>query len=357
MPGQFHQGKIFINLDEIDEFCTYFWAGRHQRRHQKYMNIDDSHLFQIRSDLGINHRFAKGQPDVEVRRCWHFSTDGTSVDVLFRDDDDFKDGMNRIALLLRECAVVILAFALMDNHAHFVLYGEVEECGRFMKEYCRRTSMHISSRHGERGKLGGIQISCQKIDNQQYLKTAICYVLRNPTVAGLPVSPLDYPWSSGPLMFRTAGTWSSPCWTGESMRRLGEIGSAAGKAFFKSHAGWDSEWRMVGDLVFPGDYVAYGIAEELFRSNKAFLFFLGMNKESEVEALAGRISNLAIPDSEMRQHKNELCREMFGTCSAKCLDIQQRVVLAKALRRRYQSSVKQIARVCGLVYNEIKDLI
>ena len=322
-----------------------------------YMKIDDSLLKQIKSDLGIDLRFVKGQPETKVDKCWHFSTEGGTVDRMFWDNEDYRDGMNRIALVKLECAVVILAFALMGNHVHFVLYGEYDTCNWFMKEYVRRTSMHISRRHGERNKLYGVKIDCQKIDNQQYLKTVICYNLRNATVAGLPFSPFDYPWSSGPLMFRTAGQWSSPSWTVEPMRRLGEIGSTAGKSLLKSHAGWDSEWRMIGDLVFPGEYVAYEIVQELFRSNKAFMAFLGMSKESEIEALAGRISNLSIPDSEMRQHKNDLCRELFGTSSAKCLDVQKRVALAKALRRRYQSSAKQIARVCGLLHDEIKDLI
>lgn len=82
-----------------------------------------------------------------------------------------------------------------------------------------------------------------------------------------------------------------------------------------------------------------------------------MNKESEIEAMEGRISSLSIPDQEMRQHKNELCKELFGENSVRRLDMSQRILLAKTMKKRYQSSLKQIARLSGLVYDEVKDLI
>ena len=82
-----------------------------------------------------------------------------------------------------------------------------------------------------------------------------------------------------------------------------------------------------------------------------------MNKESDIEAIEGRISNLSIPDQEMRQHRNELCKELFGESSVRRLDMSQRILLAKTMKKIYQSSPKQIARVSGLVYDEVKDLI
>jgi hypothetical protein len=42
----------------------------------------------IFSDLAIGLPIVKGQ-NYPVRNCWHFSTDGTTRDVLFRDRDDF----------------------------------------------------------------------------------------------------------------------------------------------------------------------------------------------------------------------------------------------------------------------------
>ena len=115
--------------------------------------------------------------------------------------------------------------------------------------------------------------------------------------------------------------------------------------------------KMIGPLVFPGEYVAFELVERIFKTCKGFNYFMCFSKESDVDSRGGAISRLSIPMQEMRQHKNEVCRELFGTTSVKGLDTRQRIRLAKALKSRYNSSVKQITRLTGLVYEEVKDLI
>ena len=114
---------------------------------------------------------------------------------------------------------------------------------------------------------------------------------------------------------------------------------------------------MMGALLFPGEYVAYEIVERIFKTCKSFNFFLCTTKEEDIDARGGVISLLSIPMQEMRQHKNEVCHELFGTKSVKWLSTQQRLRLARTLRSRYNSSLKQIIRLCGLVYDEVKDLL
>ena len=115
--------------------------------------------------------------------------------------------------------------------------------------------------------------------------------------------------------------------------------------------------QMIDGLVFPGEYVAYEIVEQLFKSQKAFLFFLGRSREEDVDARGGTISHLSIPIQEMRQHRTELCKKMFGKNSIRYLNTSQRIRLAKTLKARYNSSLKQIARLSGLVYEEVKYLL
>ena len=114
---------------------------------------------------------------------------------------------------------------------------------------------------------------------------------------------------------------------------------------------------MIDRLIFPGEYVSYEIVERIFKTCKSFNYFMCITKEEEVEARGGSISFLSIPMQEMRQHKNELCKELYGANSIKGLNTQQRLRLARTLRSRYNSSIKQIIRLCGLVYDEAKDKI
>lgn len=325
----------------------------------KTMIIEKHLLKQIRKDLKLDVPFVRGQSKT-IENCWHFSTDGTAVDWMFADDDDFVAGMNRIYVCLQFHKVIILAFALMDTHVHFVLYGDFDECNRFVHDYVRRTSRHIALRHGCTNKFRKVSINHQVVDNDYYLKIVICYTIKNPPVGGLPFNYGDYPWSSGPLYFRKPGLWSSPNWliADREYLPLSDLGVVGQRETLRTRRPFTNvQCRMVQGIVFPGDYVAFELVEEIFKSCKSFNYFLCLAKESEVDARGGAISRLTVPDQEMRQYKSELCLEMFGKKSTYNLATQDRIRLARALRAKYNSSIKQIARVCGLVYDEVKTMI
>lgn len=325
------------------------------------MKISQTLLRQIILDLGLNVPFVKGQ-NIPIRNCWHFSTDGNAVDVMFYEDD-FIDGMNRVYVTVKGYRVIILAFSLMDTHVHFVLYGEFDECNRFVHDYVRRTSWYLSVKHNEHHKFENVPIHHQQVDTDFYLKIVICYTVKNAPVAGIPHNALDYPWSSGPLYFKKKDLWCSPMWTEEEATAdetvtVADMGLNIRRKTLKTrkHASPDKV-RMMGNLVFPGEYVAYELVETLFKTCKSFNYFLCRTKEEDVDARGGSISHLSIPMQEMRQHKNEICQELFGTASIKGLNTQQRIRLARTMRSRYNSSLKQIIRLSGLVYDEVKDII
>ena len=320
------------------------------------MKVKEKLLRQIVSDLGLDRPFLKGQ-DIPIKNCWHFSTDGNAVDFMFYDEEDFINGMNRIFVLLQKYDIVILAFILMDTHIHFILWGTLEDCNKFVHEYVRQTSRHISITHGDRKKLGNVPVHYQTIDTDYYLKTALCYVIKNAPVGGLPYNALDYPWSSGPLYFRHKDQWSSPSWLSElDAGNDSTMGVHEKRYVLHTRSQMADGVKMIGPLVFPGEYVAFELVERVFKTCKGFNYFMCCSKESDVDSRGGAISRLSIPMQEMRQHKNEVCWELFGTSSVKGLDTRQRIRLAKALKSRYDSSVKQITRLTGLIYDEVKDL-
>lgn len=313
----------------------------------------------IEIDLGLNIPYIKGGNDIPVRNCWHFYTNGDDVDIMFCDRRDYTFGMNRIYSVIRQYDVVIMAFVLMDTHIHFVLYGDFDDCNRFMHEYLRLTSQYIAFTHGDHAKLQKIHLSHQVIDTDYYLKTVICYVIKNAVTAGMPFLANSYPWSSGPLYFTTQGYWSSP--VRATFSDKGDVLNAMYvddiRRFLGSRNYQKSNVTVVDELVFPGEYVDVRSVERLFRTHKSFSYFLSMNKDAEVESRDGAISYLSIPLQEMRQHRKDAIHNLFGDVTLRQLSTSQRLRLAKELHRKYNSSVKQIARLCGLVYNEIKDKI
>ena len=129
-----------------------------------------------------------------------------------------------------------------------------------------RTSLAISGRHGDCKKLLGVRAGFQKIDTDTYLKKAICYVIKNPTSAGLRFLPYDYPWSSGSLYFRNRSLWTSPAWSDEGMfsDRLGHMRVRERRSYLKSRDVGAIDAAVSEGMVFPGEYVAVEIVERIF---------------------------------------------------------------------------------------------
>ena len=323
------------------------------------MKINNDLLREIESDLSLNVPYFKGKEN-PIHNCWHFCTDGNFVDRIFTDKDDFIKGMNRIFVTIKKYRIVILAFCLMDTHVHFILYGHFNECNRFIHNYLRLTSMHISQRFGEKKKLLRLPVSHQYIDSEFYLKTAICYVIKNAPVGGIANNCYDYPWGSGALYFRDSGNWCSPAWKNPHTAGFVSFGDLhilqKRELLCSREIDFPDETLIMNGMVFPGEYTAHSIVERIFRTHKSFNFFLCRSKEEDIESKEGILSRLSIPIQEMRQHRNEICQELFQSKTIRTLDIQQRIKLARTLRSRFNSSAKQICRLCGLVHNEVKDM-
>lgn len=49
------------------------------------------------------------------------TTDHLTESIWFRDDQDFKTGMNYVAIIALVSGIKVLAFILMSNHVHLVL--------------------------------------------------------------------------------------------------------------------------------------------------------------------------------------------------------------------------------------------
>jgi len=327
------------------------------------MRISADLRSQMISDLGINLPFVKGQK-IAVRKCWHFYSDGQTVDYLFTCREDFLYAMNLLYVLSNTFpGVVILAFCLMDTHIHFGLYGDFEQCNKFTHEFVRRLSMYIAQKYDEHNKLEKVDIKYQVVGDDFYLKTVICYIIKNAPQGGLQYNAWDYPWSSGPLYFRTSGNWCSPPMTeilsydtnnpGRWTIRRNQLKTRGNNSFLNNVP---EDVLMFDGLVFPGEYVAYDIVEQIFKSHKALNYFMCISKEEDVESQGGATSFLTIPLQELRQHKTDLCHKLFGVSNIKFLDTNKRLKLARALKSQYNCSLKQIARVCGLKYDEIVPL-
>ena len=136
----------------------------------------DKFRAEISADLGLDRPRIKGQT-VSVNNCWHFYTAGESVDAMFYDNDDFRNGMNRVYSTALKYDILILAFVLMDTHVHFVLYGGFGECNAFLhctKNVCTGVAYKVySGKFGTHILVG--QHSLGTVTERKYKQTVASY--------------------------------------------------------------------------------------------------------------------------------------------------------------------------------------
>ena len=144
---------------------------------------------------------------------YHVCTDGASLDWMFMDEYDFISGVNRSGICAVVSGVKVVSFVLMDNHVHFVLYGQMPVCKDFILRYKNLTGKYIYSRYGIKGHTHTLPAEIIRIDTPDRLLATLAYIDRNPIVAGWRRMPDEYRWGVSRFMFRSEENY-------ENFRRL-----------------------------------------------------------------------------------------------------------------------------------------
>ena len=272
---------------------------------------------------------------------FHVSSHGLETNDIFKSRQDFIRGMNDIALCVLGYDVCILAFCLMSNHFHFVLYGTLEECRRFAEEYKRRCGMRMRLVCGEVKGLKDVSVQIDMIDSQEYLENAIAYVLRNPLAAGVFMMPYHYEWSSLSLYFRGA---CQPVGV-----KLNDLSTRKRLNILRSHQAVPDTYMVDADgMILPQCYVNVRMVEDIFRHPARLMMAVARKIENDVEVRLGIAQSISMTDQELLTQMNELIRLEFGCSSLYQLTMKDRVKLCTLLKRNFGAGAKQIARVTRL---------
>ncbi len=116
---------------------------------------------------------------------------------VFHANDDYQAF---VALIRRACAhqpMRVLAYCLMPNHFHFVLwpYGDTD-LSRWMHWLLTTHVRHHHRKQGTTGRVWQGRFKAFPIQHDEHLLTVLRYVERNPLRARLVGSAKDWPWSS-----------------------------------------------------------------------------------------------------------------------------------------------------------------
>ena len=272
---------------------------------------------------------------------YHVSSQGLEKNDIFKTHQDFIQGVNDIAICVLGFDVIILAFCLMSNHFHFVLYGTLEQCRMFAEAYKRMCAIRMRNIAGDVKGLIAVEIQIDNLDSQEYLENAIAYVLRNPLAAGLLIMPFHYPWSSIQTYFR-----------GDLKpvgKRLGDLSVRAKRHILHSRQNVPDTYIVDEQgMISPSCFVDTSKVEEIFRHPARLMMGIARKVEMDVEVRLGLQNSIGITDQELLTQMNELVKLEFGKNSFYGLSIEDRLKLCSLLKRNFGAGAKQIARVTRL---------
>ncbi|MBQ9192191.1 MAG: hypothetical protein IJ156_00535 [Bacteroidales bacterium] len=115
---------------------------------------------------------------------YHLSTKPLESGLIFTEDEERKFAINQMAILVKDSPVEILAFALMSNHFHFIILGNLVDGLTLFRQLKKKLSNFLS-RRGKPGILDNVDVDpdTPAIKTLTQLRNEIAYVIRNPYAA------------------------------------------------------------------------------------------------------------------------------------------------------------------------------
>lgn len=284
----------------------------------------------------------------DMKRYYHVYTKGLEQDVIFRERADYIVGMNYVPVSLHGLDLQLLAFVLMSNHFHFVIYGTKDECDRFINTYKKVVSMYVRKKYGTRKILRAVKVSCSEVDSRDDgLKRLIAYVLNNPVKAGIKCLPQNYEWGSGRCYFTNL-------MEGHLLKQLSDYNVREQIALLKSEVKLDGKLIVNGSgYIEPSSYVNVTHVENLFRNVRSMEYFLSVSNRTASE----KEGPATFSDTLVLSGLQELLENKYESLELDSLSYEVRKKLILEIRRQFNCSPKQLARVFNSPLNYIVNLL
>lgn len=278
------------------------------------------------------------------------TTDALERRLWFRDEDDFKVGMNLVALLSALTEIRVLAFILMSNHVHFVFQCSYEEALDFITELKNLYSRYVYKKYEIKELLrkNGVDIREVFLEDES-LEKAIAYVQMNSVAANICLLASDYPWGSGACFFRLQPVKGVPV-VNLTQRKFAKI--------FHSRQDIPNNGLMLGEngYVEPSSFVQVGQVEAVFKTPKRMNYFLHTSSKAR-RRLEADSSIPAFRDQVVASALNDLSTTLFQASDFSILPEEAQSEILKQLRYRFSANIHQLSRVSNVEYERVARML
>ncbi|MBR5700647.1 MAG: transposase [Bacteroidales bacterium] len=259
--------------------------------------------------------------------------------IWFRDDEDFKAGMNFVALAAAHCGVALLVFVLMSNHVHFLLAANYEmEAREFFSYFKKVYSQYLNRKYRTLRFLRENVLDCQEVSAlKEHLERVIAYILMNPVAANIVLHPVQYPWGCGNCFF-TARNLKG--------RKVGSMGYRERRRILHSHQSF-GENNILGEdgYILPESFVRKDMVEAIFRTPNRLNYFLNNSSKARkvLESENGMLPSFQ--DKCLVIMTRDICASLFRKTELSDLTDREKKRLVYELHRRSGADLKQLSRV------------
>lgn len=281
---------------------------------------------------------------------WHIYTDGTKMQNIFRNDEDFKTGMWCLAAALHLSKnVQLITFELMGNHVHLILAGAKEDCIKAFDLFKRRLKKAFPKRQRS---IDWSQFTMEilPIDSLQALRNEIIYANRNAYVANPAHTPDSYPWGGGCAYF-------SPWLNHLTTSSLEDLPILTRRALLHTKKVTPfAALREINLMPFIPSFCNIELGERMFRDARSYFNSLTRNAEAFSQIAAKLKDSIFLTDEELYSALYSHIHKEYSAKTPSELTAQQKIDTARYLHFNYNATNQQLRRMLKIELAILEEL-
>lgn len=126
---------------------------------------------------------------------YHVMVRGNGKQILFECDDDRMRFLTKLRFCFKDEGLTLLAWCLMDNHVHLLVYDEASVLPTAMARINGSYAQYYNEKYGHVGHVFQDRYRCIPIQSERQLLEVVRYIHNNPEDARI-CKVADYQWSS-----------------------------------------------------------------------------------------------------------------------------------------------------------------
>ena len=265
---------------------------------------------------------------------YHVITRGNNRQSVFRDDQDRRKYLEKLAFYCEQKEVRPLCYCLLANHVHLLLETPKGNLSRMMQPFQTSYTVNFNRRHGRSGHVFEQRYKAFLVDKDNYLLQVSRYIHLNPVGAGIVNRPQEYRWSS----YRAYAEGKREAWIDRELV-LGKLGERQKERVLKYRE------YVEGAVKRAEPWAALPVIRQAFVGEEVFLRQVKrrMVRDAEAEEKYGFREILHGVSKVMGIKENELRRPLRRE------EVQRGREILMYLARRYgEASLKELVAFLGV---------